>query len=259
MFKSPKIFFHLLKSPDPSYLVLKFSNILSINNWDMAQNVILQRSWPWKVKVIGQNKQHHQMPWPWKHICKCQNRHPKCLSWKVMAKDVFFLNGGKRNTFANVTRSKLLKMFFLFIERPRPKLPSVKIWWWFVQQEPRYGPKYDFTFLWPWKVKVIREVNNILHCNPHITHEHTCEVSLRSYWQFLWKTCAQFAQKWPGEERKKEERRTLGETVWRTLTLCDANYTMKERSDVKVTNIWFEDLSLNFHLAQVGSQYIEPL
>ena len=32
--------FHLLKGPDPSYLVLKFSNILPINNWDMAQNLI---------------------------------------------------------------------------------------------------------------------------------------------------------------------------------------------------------------------------
>ena len=37
-------------------------------------------------------------------------------------------------------------------------------------------------YKWPWKVKVIREVKNILHCNPHTTHEHTCEVSLRSYW-----------------------------------------------------------------------------
>ena len=52
------IFFHLLKGPDPSYLVLKFNNILPINNWDMAQNVISQRSWPWKVKIIGQNKWH---------------------------------------------------------------------------------------------------------------------------------------------------------------------------------------------------------
>ena len=49
-----------------------------------------------------------------------------------------------------------------------------------------------------------------------------------------------------GQEKK---RRILRETVWRTLTLCDANYTMKERSDVKVTITWFEDLSLNFHLA----------
>ena len=45
--------FHLLKGPDTSYLVLKFSNILPINNWDMAQNVISQRSWPWKVKTNG--------------------------------------------------------------------------------------------------------------------------------------------------------------------------------------------------------------
>ena len=28
--------FHLLKGSDPSYLVLNFSNILPINNWDMA-------------------------------------------------------------------------------------------------------------------------------------------------------------------------------------------------------------------------------
>ena len=37
------------------------------------------------------------------------------------------------------------------------------------------------------------------------------------------------------------------------FTLCDANYGMKERSDVKVTNTSFEDLSLNFHLPWVGS------
>ena len=30
------IFLHLLKGTDPSYLVLNFSNILPINNWDMA-------------------------------------------------------------------------------------------------------------------------------------------------------------------------------------------------------------------------------
>ena len=51
-------FFHLLKGPDPSYLVFKFSNILPINNWDMTKYVISQRSWPSKVKVIGQNKWH---------------------------------------------------------------------------------------------------------------------------------------------------------------------------------------------------------
>ena len=47
--------FNTMKGPNPSYLVLKFGNILPINNWVVAQNVILQRSWPWKVKVIDQN------------------------------------------------------------------------------------------------------------------------------------------------------------------------------------------------------------
>ena len=39
---SSRYVFNLLKGPDPSYLVLKFGNILpvTINNWDMAQNVI---------------------------------------------------------------------------------------------------------------------------------------------------------------------------------------------------------------------------
>ena len=36
--------------------------------------------------------------------------------------------------------------------------------------------------------KLSVKVNNILHCNPHPTHEYTCEVSLRSYEQFLWKS-----------------------------------------------------------------------
>ena len=39
---SSRYVFNLLKGPDPSYLVLKFGNILpvTINKWDMAQNVI---------------------------------------------------------------------------------------------------------------------------------------------------------------------------------------------------------------------------
>ena len=44
--------FHLLKGPDPSYhLVLKFSNILPINNWYMAKKYDFAKV---KVKVIGQ-------------------------------------------------------------------------------------------------------------------------------------------------------------------------------------------------------------
>ena len=127
----PRCFFHLLKGLNPGYLVLKFGNILLINNWDMAQNVISQRSW------------HHQIPWLWKHISRCQNHHPKCLTLKVMVKDVFLYNA------TNVTRSRTSHVqtaqdVFWSIERPWPKLPCVNIWQQFVQQKPRYGPKCDF-------------------------------------------------------------------------------------------------------------------
>ena len=114
----PRYFFHSLKGPYPSYLVLNCSNILPINNWDMAQNVILQRSWPWKVKVIGQNNWHHEIPWPWKHISRCQNHHPKCLTSKVMVKDVFLYNGGQRNAFAYVSRSNSSRCFLIYWNAP---------------------------------------------------------------------------------------------------------------------------------------------
>ena len=47
----------LLKGPAPSYLVLKFDNIMPINNGVVAQKCDFA-----KVKVIGQNKWHHQIP-----------------------------------------------------------------------------------------------------------------------------------------------------------------------------------------------------
>ena len=37
-----------------------------------------------------------------------------------------------------------------------------------------------------------QKVNNILYCNLHPTPECTCEVLLRSYQQFLWKSGAKF-------------------------------------------------------------------
>ena len=117
-FESPKIFFNLLKGLNPSYLVLTFDNILPINNWDMAQNVISQRSWPWKVKVIGQNKWHHEIYWPWKHISRCQNHHPMCLTFKVMVKDVILHNGGQRNAFAYVSRSNRSRYFLICWKSP---------------------------------------------------------------------------------------------------------------------------------------------
>ena len=105
-FKPPKMFFHLLKGLNPCYLVLKFGNILPINNWDMAQNVISQRSWPWKVKVTGQNKWHHQIPWPRNIYLNAKIIILCALSFKVMVKDVILHNGGQRNVFAYVSCSR---------------------------------------------------------------------------------------------------------------------------------------------------------
>ena len=95
------------------YLVLKFGNILLISNWVMAQNVISQRSRSWNVNVIGQNKWHHRIPWPQIHRFRCQNPHPKCLSSKVMVKDVFLHNDSERSasTYVSLTFTPL-KMFF---------------------------------------------------------------------------------------------------------------------------------------------------
>ena len=157
---------------------------------------------------------------------------------------------------ANVTHSRTSHVqtaqdIFWFVESPRPKLPCVKIWWRFVQQEPRYGPKCDFTHLWPWKVKVKHEVNKILHCNAHTTHdsythkvrltltvtlsnitrrwletsqildlvrrtdEYTCEVSLKSYGQ-LFRYGEQIVAR---KRRRRIKRNSLTDVdiLWRKL------------------------------------------
>ena len=44
-------------------LVLTFGTGFPRKNQDMDQNVILKRPWPWKVKIIGHNKLHHQFRW----------------------------------------------------------------------------------------------------------------------------------------------------------------------------------------------------
>ena len=142
----------------------------------MAQNVISERSWPWKVKVIGQQKWHHRILWPQKHRSRHQNCHPNChfnrhpnlLSafvqklWSkillcIMVADV---------THSSTSHIQTTQDIFWFVIRSQHKLPCVKIRSQFVQQEPRYGPKCDFTGLWPWKIKVIREGQNVYYKTP---------------------------------------------------------------------------------------------
>ena len=124
-FKPLKIFF-VYEFPNPNYLVLKVGNMLSINNWDMAHNVILQRPCPSEVKVIGQTKWHHQIPSPQKHRSGHQNRHPKWLSLKVIVKDVFLHDGGQRNTFAYISRSNHSRRCFIIYKSPEPSYPVLK-------------------------------------------------------------------------------------------------------------------------------------
>ena len=92
-------------------------------------------------------------------------------------------------------------------------------------------------------------VRSIIFC----TAIRTLPISIHT--KFHWDPTSSFfgklAHNLSKSDQEKEERRkkNLKRNSWRTLTLCDTNYTMKDRSDVKVTNTWFIDLSLNFHLA----------
>ena len=60
-------------------------------------------------------------------------------------------------------------------------------------------------------------------------------ISIGLHVKFHWHLIDSFSVKvfqsltewWPGKERKK-----IREPIWQTLTLCDSNYTMKERLDV---------------------------
>ena len=123
---------------------------------------------------------------------------------------------------------------FLFIARPGPKLHCVKIWWWFAQQEPRYGPKYDFTVLWPWKVKVIHEGQQVFLSDPRHLHIST---DVKFHWNLILSVFSYSLSIVDQKvaRRKKEERQNMTETLWLMLTFCDANYVMKERPDIKVT------------------------
>ena len=57
-------------------------------------------------------------------------------------------------------------------------------------------------------------------------------IHVKFHWDPTGSFSGKLAHNLPKSGQEKE-RRILGETVWWTLTLCDANYTMKERSDVK--------------------------
>ena len=137
------MFFHLLKGLNPCYLVLKFGNILPINNWDMAQNVISQRSWPWKVKGIGQNKWHHQIPWPRKYISKCQDHHPMCLTFKRVRVRLMF----KVKVIALNKWHQLKAFYSSYLVLKFGNVLLLRNWY--------ICRNVILQRSWPWKVKVI--------------------------------------------------------------------------------------------------------
>ena len=178
------------------------------------------------VKVIGQNRWHHQIPWPQKHRSWHQNHHPKCLSSKVLGKDGFLHNGGQRNAFAYISLSNHSRWFLIYW---KALTQGMLIWWQFVQQELRYGQKCDSTESWPSKVKVIHEDQKALR-------SARCHLPISKHVKFPKS----------GQEKKKER-------IWRKhfhagnwLTLCDANYTVKEWPDVK-----WPDPNLNISLPKL--------
>ena len=208
--------------------MLKIGNILPFHNWDMTQKVISQRSWPWKVKVISQKIYGTIRFLDLNNIYL----HAKIIIlsalvqklWSQMSFRKMVANAMHWHTSHFHTTQDIC----WFIERPRFKLLCVKVWWQFIQEEPRYGPKYDFTGLWPWKVKVIREGQNNFYQTLATTQKYTCEVSSKSYHHFFDTVFQSLIERWPGKER-----RNMTETLWLMLTLCNTNYAMKERPDVK--------------------------
>ena len=210
----------------------------------MAQNVISQRSWPWKVKVIGQNKWRHEISWPWKHISRCQNHHPKCLTSKVMVKVVFLYNGGQRNAFAYVSRSNHSRFFFFFnfLKGPDPSYPVLKSG---NNLSCRNRDMAQSVILYSCDLeRSWSSVRSIIFTTAIRTLPMSIHVKF--HWDptgsFSGKTCAQFPKK--VARRKKNIRRnslTDVDTLW-----CKLHHEGEiwRKSD----HTWFEDLSLNFQL-----------
>ena len=140
-------FINTFKCPYLSYLVLKFANVLLSSNQDMAQNLILQRSWP-QIKINGTIR----FIWPKKKVPDTKIVILSALVQKFRSKTSFLQTGGKCHIFMYVAHSNHLRCYLIY-----SKAPVQAIMWQLSKQNQIYGPKRDFIGLWHWKVKVIRE------------------------------------------------------------------------------------------------------
>ena len=94
------------------------------------------------------------------------------------------------------------------------------------------------------------------------THKqtYTCEIS----WDLIASFSGMVEQSLTESQvarRSKKERRNIGETLGFKLTLCDANYAMKEQFDIKVTCTCFDDPFLSISCVSIhwAVTEIEPL
>ena len=145
-----------------------------------------------------------------------------------MVKDVLLLNGGQRNTFAYVTRSNLSKCFDL-LKGSYPSCPVLKFG---VNLSSRNRDMAQNVILY--SCDLARSTSSVRSIIFRVAiHTLPMSIHVKFHWDPTGSFSGKLGHNLPKSGQEKEERRTLGETVWWTLTLCDANYTMKERSDVK--------------------------
>ena len=169
----------------------------------MAQNVISQRSWPWKVKVIGQNKWHHQIPWPWKHISRCQIHHPiSALLWKFWSKTSFCIMA------ANVMHSRMSHVqtaqdFFYLLKGPDPSYPVLKFG---NNLSSRNRDMAQSAILYNCDLERSKStMRSIKFCTANRT------LPLSIHVKFCWNliaSCLDMVNKsWPGEKRRKDKKK----------------------------------------------------
>ena len=119
-----------------------------------------------------------------------------------MVKDVFLYNGGQRRVRLTF---KPLKMFFDLLKGPDPSYPVLKFG---NNLSSRNRDMAQSVILYSCDLERSRSMmRSIKFCTAmHTTHEHTCEVSLKSYCQ-LFRYGEQIVDRKVARTRKKERKK----------------------------------------------------
>ena len=89
---------------------------------------------------------------------------------------------------------------------------------------------WDMTQMWIYrvmtlKVKVICEGQQYF---AKISRNLPMSIHVKFHWDPISSFSGNFTHNFSKSGQEKEETKTVGETVWRTLTFCDTNYAMKK-------------------------------